>query len=187
MGQHSCPCTCCRPSRTKRYYFPSNNNASFENNIKNRLLKKDKEENPYINQTFNYNNKINDLENIDRKINLIIRTYYTDSKEKEEYIMIYRVFVTELNHQMNILKDQLNIAIFHKKISENLLSKEEKNSFINDIEIISIKVIEMESLLEKQKIELKNLESYYKIIQEQIYEIKKNEKNELTIKFLIFH
>jgi len=69
--------------------------------------------------------------------------------------MIYRVFLAELNHQMNILKDQLNIAIFHKKISENLLNMEEKNSLINDIETISIKIIEMESLLEKTKNRIK--------------------------------
>ena len=106
-----------------------------------------------------------------------MRTYYNHIKENEEDITYYRLYLSELNYQNNFLKDQLNIAISHQKISENLLNMEENDSLINDFETISIKIIEFESLLEKRKITLKNLKNNYKIIQEQLYEIKKNEKS----------
>ena len=105
--------------------------------------------------------------------------FYDDIEEKKDYIKNYRAFLSELNHQINNLKDHLDIALYSKKFGNNLFNKEESTELLNDIENISNKINEMESLLEKQKIKLKNLESNFKIIQEQFNEIKKNEQSDM--------
>ena len=105
------------------------------------------------------NNKIDDL--ID----------YDDIEKKSEYIKNYRAFLAELNHKINNLNDHLNIALYSKQKYDDLFSKEESIELLNDIENNLNKINEMESLLEKQKTELKNLESNFKIIQEKFNEV----------------
>ena len=173
---------------TNIYNAPLNTkNALFDNNIHN-TLQKTKEEKPYIfnsdiNDNDNDNNpKIEDLNNLDMHYNDIKsknNKFYDDIEEKKDYIKNYRAFLSELNHQINNLKDHLDIALYSQKFGNILFDKEESTELLNDIENISNKINEMESLLEKQKIKLKNLESNFKIIQEQFNEIKKNEQSDM--------
>ena len=183
---------------TNIYNAPLNTkNALFDNNIHN-TLQKTKEEKPYIfnsdiSDNDNDNNpKIEDLNNLDMHYNEIKsknNKFYDDIEEKKDYIKNYRAFLSELNHQINNLKDHLDIALYSKKFGNNLFNKEESTELLNDIENISNKINEMKSLLENQKIELKNLESNFKIIQEQFNEIKKYEqiftKDQLCI-FIVY-
>ena len=189
MEQYSCSYTCCQPSRTKIYYIPPNNNGSSENNVKNDLLQQNNEKKPFFNNYFDVNNiknQLNDLNNRCENIYQKMRTYYNHIKENEEDITYYRLYLSELNYQNNFLKDQLNIAISHQKISENLLNMEENDSLINDFETISIKIIEFESLLEKRKIALKNLKNNFKSFKSNYMRLKKTKKADQKIKFLIF-
>ena len=181
----------------KIYYNSlNNNNAFFDNNIDYDILNINKEKKTHdikINDINNNKNKIiNDLKNLDNEYNSIklsTRIFYDDIEEKEKYITNYRAFLSELNHQINNLKDHLNIVLFQLKYFEKLIYIEDKNSLINDIEKILNKINEMESLLEIQKLELKNLESNFKVIQEQFNEIKKYEqiftKDQLCI-FIVY-
>ena len=128
----------------------------------------------------NINNKKEDLNNLEKQYNDMkskSKRFYKDIKDKENYITNYREFLEEFNRKIIGLKDDLNIALLNKKYFGNLLSKEDNNELSNDIENISSKIIEMESLLEKQNNELKNLVSNFQIIQEKFNEIKNNEQN----------
>ena len=134
--------------------------------------------NPYIKMNSNdiaiY---LNNLEKQHNDMKLKNKKFYDDISDKEEYISNYRDFLAEFNRQIIGLKDNLNISLSNQKYFGNLLSKEESNELSNDIENISNKIHEMELIIEKQKIEFKNLESNFKAIQEQFNENKKNTQN----------
>ena len=158
----------------------TNTNVSI--NISNSDIPKDTKPkvNTYITMKSNINNKKEDLNNLEKQYNDMkskSKRFYKDIKDKENYITNYREFLEEFNRKIIGLKDDLNIALLNKKYFGNLLSKEDNNELSNDIENISSKIIEMESLLEKQKNELKNLLSNFQIIQEKFNEIKNNEQN----------
>ena len=169
MGQGYCSCHKRSP---KNSYIKSNINISCQNNSDD------------FQDNKNERNKIiNDLNTLDKKYNVIKlknKIFYDDIEEKEEYISNYREFLTELNHQINNIKDNLNIYIINQQYFDNYFNKDEEIEFIKDIENISNKINQMESVLENQKIELKNLEGDFKIIQEQFNMIKNNEQNELN-------
>ena len=112
--------------------------------------------------------------------------FFDDIEEKKEYIKNYREFLSEFNHQINNLQDHLNVALDNKQFFDNLFSKEESIELLNDIENKLNKINEMEFLLEKQKIEFKNLENNFKIIQEQFNEIKKIGQTYQVTKILYF-
>ena len=158
----------------------TNTNVSI--NISNSDIPKDTKPkvNTYITMKSNINNKKEDLNNLEKQYNDMkskSKRFYKDIKDKENYITNYREFLEEFNRKIIGLKDDLNIALLNKKYFGNLLSKEDNNELSNDIENISSKIIEMESLLEKQNNELKNLVSNFQIIQEKFNEIKNNEQN----------
>ena len=198
MGQ--CPCD---KSPPKNYQLNTNNNfdhINYNNNINNihnkkvkydydlnkekYIIQKDNEKTHYINININDNTKITDITNLNRKYNdikLKNKIFYDDIEEQESYIENYRGFISELNYQINNLKDHLKISLVAEKFYENLLNKEENNELLNNIENISNKIDEFDDLIEKQKIELKNLENNFQIIQEQFNEIKKNSKNDPTL------
>ena len=97
----------------------------------------------------NYNNTerykiIIELNTLDKKYNYIKlknKIFYDDIGEKEEYISNYREFLTELNHQINNIKDNLNIYVINQIYFDNYFSKDEENELINDIKIYQIKLI----------------------------------------------
>ena len=122
----------------------------------------------------NYNNYLEKQHNYMKSKS---KKFYDDISDKEEYISNYRQFLEEFNRQIIGLKDMLNISLSNKKYFGNLLGKEESNELFYDIENISNKIHEMELIIEKQSIELKNLESNFKTIQEKFNENKKNEQN----------
>ena len=164
MGQY-CPFFCC--SRKK-----SPNNPPIPNPTS--------ETNSYITLNGNADNKketLNDLEKQFNDIRSKSSRFHDDIKEKEKYIPNYRELLEEFNRQIIGLKDNLNIAYLNQKHFGNLLSKEESDELLNDIENISSKIIEMESLIEKQKTEIKSLESNFEIIQEKFNETKNNSQN----------
>ena len=129
----------------------------------------------------NKNNQNNiDINNINKqynntKINNII--FYEDVEVQEKYLMNYKSFVSEMNYQISDLKDHLYISLAGQKQIDNMLSKKENLELLENLEIISDKIHEFESLLERQKNELKILENNYRIIQGQFNEIKKYESN----------
>ena len=192
MGQSLCTCHKKSPKNSEKkiniYKSIQNNSDDFQDNnnsIMNKNLPKNNDDkNIYINNNINDKNKIiNDLNTLDKKYNdikLKNSIFYDDIEEKEEYISNYRAFLTELNNQINNLKDYLNIRLINQNNNDNYFNKDENNELINDIENISNKINEMELLLENQKIELKNLEGNFKIIQEQFNMIRKNEQDDLN-------
>ena len=129
----------------------------------------------------NKNNQNNiDINNINKqynntKINNII--FYEDVEVQEKYLMNYKSFVSEMNYQISDLKDHLYISLAGQKQMDNMLSKKENLELLEHLENISDKIHEFESLLERQKKELKILENNYRIIQGQFNEIKKYESN----------
>ena len=192
MGQSLCTCHKKSPKNSEKkiniYKSIQNNSDDFQDNnnsiMSKNLPKNNDDKNIYINNNINDKNKIiNDLNTLDKKYNdikLKNNIFYDDIEEKEEYISNYRAFLTELNNQINNLKDYLNIRLINQNNIANYFNKDENNELINDIENISNKINEMELLLENQKIELKNLEGNFKIIQEQFNMIRKNEQDDLN-------
>ena len=192
MGQSLCTCHKKSPKNSEKkiniYKSIQNNSDDFQDNnnsiMSKNLPKNNDDKNIYINNNINEKNKIiNDLNTLDKKYNdikLKNSIFYDDIEEKEEYIYNYRAFLTELNNQINNLKDYLNIRLINQNNNDNYFNKDENNELINDIENISNKINEMELLLENQKIELKNLEGNFKIIQEQFNMIRKNEQDDLN-------
>ena len=192
MGQSLCTCHKKSPKNSEKkiniYKSIQNNSDDFQDNnnsiMSKNLPKNNDDKNIYINNNINDKNKIiNDLNTLDKKYNdikLKNNIFYDDVEEKEEYISNYRAFLTELNNQINNLKDYLNIRLINQSNIANYFNKDENNELINDIENISNKINEMELLLENQKIELKNLEGNFKIIQEQFNMIRKNEQDDLN-------
>ena len=192
MGQSLCTCHKKSPKNSEKkiniYKSIPNNSDDFQDNNNNIMSKNlpmnNDDKSIYINNNINDKNKIiNDLNTLDNKYNNIKlknNIFYDDIEEKEEYISNYRAFLTELNNQINNLKDYLNIRLINQNNNDNYFNKDENNELINDIENISNKINEMELLLENQKIELKNLEGNFKIIQEQFNMIRKNEQDDLN-------
>ena len=192
MGQSLCTCHKKSPKNSEKkiniYKSIQNNSDDFQDNnnsiMSKNLPKNNDDKNIYINNNINEKNKIiNDLNTLDKKYNdikLKNNIFYDDIEEKEEYISNYRAFLTELNNQINNLKDYLNIRLINQNNNDNYFNKDENNELINDIENISNKINEMELILENQKIELKNLEGNFKIIQEQFNMIRKNEQDDLN-------
>ena len=133
MGQ--CPCD---KSPPKNYQLNTNNNfdhINYNNNINNihnkkvkydydlnkekYIIQKDNEKTHYINININDNTKINDITNLNRKYNdikLKNKIFYDDIEEQESYIENYRGFISELNYQINNLKDHLKISLVAEKI-----------------------------------------------------------------------
>ena len=109
----------------------------------------------------------------DRKTESI--SYYNDINYYKNLIPNYNIYLSELNYQLSIIKDQLNISSFGKKNDQKIINKELTNDLINDFEQIEIKTYEFQNLLEHQKTLSKNLENNFKIIQKQF--------NDIDIKF----
>ena len=109
----------------------------------------------------------------DRKTESI--SYYNDINYNKNLIPNYNIYLSELNYQLSIIKDQLNISSFGKKNDQKIINKELTNDLINDFEQIDIKTYEFQNLLEHQKTLSKNLEYNFKIIQKQF--------NDIDIKF----
>ena len=109
----------------------------------------------------------------DRKTESI--SYYNDINYYKNLIPNYNIYLSELNYQYSIIKDQLNISSFGKKNDQKIINKELTNDLINDFEQIEIKTYEFQNLLEHQKTLSKNLEYNFKIIQKQF--------NDIDIKF----
>ena len=106
------------------------------------------------------------------------RIYYDDIEAQEKLLSNYKEFLAELQYQLNDLKDQLNISVYKEKIIQNILTQEENNEILNNLEIISNNINEFQMLIEKQKNLFKHLEYNYKTIQEKFNEIKENYQNE---------
>ena len=111
--------------------------------------------------------------------------FYDELNIQKKYYENYKAFVSELNYQLNDLKDQLNISISEEKNTQNILSKEENIDLLNDLESITNRINEYNSLIENQKTELKNIESNFNIIQQEFTDIKANDKNKSLVKIKI--
>ena len=107
--------------------------------------------------------------------------YFTDIKNQKEYISNYKTFIDELYHQLNNFHDQLNISVLGKKYEENLMNKKEKSQLLNDLDNISDKVKQLESIIENQNNQIKDTEINYKMIQEKFHEIKLNRNSPKNI------
>ena len=78
--------------------------------------------------------------------------------------------MNDLNHELNNYHEQLNISIRGKKLVEPLSNKKYKSQLLKELDQVSFKIKELNSILNNQKRELKNLELNYKIIQEKLNE-----------------
>ena len=113
--------------------------------------------------------------------------FYKDIKNQKECILNYKSFINELNHQINNFRDQLGVSMFGKKLEENLINQKENSQLLNELELLSNKIIQLSSILESQNKELKNLEINYKIIQERFNEIKGNKINDENEKKRLYY
>ena len=147
----------------------------------NKYIKTEKTENvPQINNNknnYDINHNLNNLKAQYKNLKINNRHFFDDVEEQEKYIENYRAFISELNLQINNLKDKLNISLTEEKLKENLLNKEENEKLLNDLENISYKINEFSSLLEMQKSELKNLENNFLLIQNRFNELKNDLNN----------
>ena len=78
--------------------------------------------------------------------------------------------MNDLNHELNNYHEQLNISIRGQKLGEPLPNKKDKTQLLKELDQVSFKIKELNSILNNQKRELKNLELNYKIIQEKLNE-----------------
>jgi len=78
--------------------------------------------------------------------------------------------LNDLNHELNNYHEQLNISIRGQKLGEPLPNKKDKTQLLKELDQVSFKIKELNSILNNQKRELKNLELNYKIIQEKLNE-----------------
>ncbi len=166
-----------------QYYKDNYTSPKPYNQLQNKLpnpMKKN-HENIYMNNQYNNNNnkmysEIIKLEQKFKNIKNANKVYYKDIKKQKEFINNYKTFVNELNHELNNLQDQLYISVYDNQLLEdNLIVQNEKEQLIKNLEELSYKINQLNSILYTQKKDLKNLEINYKIIQEKINEIKQNE------------
>ena len=107
----------------------------------------------------------------DIKVQNII--YYNDIEVQEKYISNYKTYVSELSFRLSELNNNLNISYDTPDGNEpNINEKNENNYLLNDLDEINNKINEFHYLIENQKVELKNLENNYRIVQEQFNNIK---------------
>ena len=123
------------------------------------------------------NSELIELEKRFKNIKKKNKLYYKDIKSQYECISNYKFFINELNHQLNSFHDQLNISLFGQKLEENILNQQEKAKMMNELQNLSYKIKQLNSILEAQNRELKNIEIDYKLIQEKFNEIKENANN----------
>ena len=159
MGSDSCPC-----GKTKSDNFIKSQNSNNKNNNIN------------LNDSDDlYNSNIINLQKQYINIKLKNKEFYDDIEMQEVYIENYKLFLSELNYQINNLIDHLNIiSLNDEDYYEKLLKEEKTYQLINEIEKISEKINEFNELLDKQKTELIILKNHNKIIQIQFNQIKKN-------------
>ena len=144
----------------------NNNNEQYIINIQNNI--------PSKNDNSKLVSENNKLAKIFQQIKKQNKFYFKDIKNQKEYISNYKTFMNELYHQLNNFHDQLNISILGKKYEENLMDKKEKSQLLNDLDNISDKVKQLESIIENQNNQIKGTEINYKMIQEKFHEIKLN-------------
>ena len=142
------------------YQYYDNNDNNNNNQLQPKLY----------NNNFKLETEFNNIKNR----NII---YYNDIKKQDEYISNYKNFINELNNELNKLDDQLHISLYGQQLEENLINKKENAKLINELDAISYKINQLNSIIDDQNIELKNLEITYKIIQEEINEIKNSNNN----------
>ena len=158
---------CERRKKNKNISSQNQNNTTHNVIIINQLLPN----NIYNESSFDLNNnemtKIVQLKNIHNelknKFKAILKKneiYYQDMKKQNEYISNYKSFLNDLNHELNNYHEQLNISIRGQKLGEALSNKKDKAQLLK----------ELNSILETQNSEIKNLELNYKIIQEKLNE-----------------
>ena len=128
-----------------------------------------------IEKTIELNDHVKEL-----KIKSII--FYDDLNIQKNYCENYRAYVSELNYQLNNLKDQLNISISTEKNTQNILTNEENIDLINDLGAIMNRINEYNELIENQKTELKHLESNFNIIQKELNDSNINDKSLIKVK-----
>ena len=104
--------------------------------------------------------------------------FYKDMKNQKEYISNYKSFLNDLNQELNNYHEQLNISIRGQKLEEALSNKKDNAQLLKELDQISFQIKELNSILETQNSELKNLELNYKIIQEKLNYIKLNENKD---------
>jgi len=104
--------------------------------------------------------------------------FYKDMKSQKEYISNYKSFLNDLNQELNNYHEQLNISICGQKLEEALSNKKDNAQLLKELDQISFQIKELNSILETQNSELKNLELNYKIIQEKLNFIKLNENKD---------
>ena len=130
-----------------------------------------------INDKNNYKNtNLNSLANQYNNIKIKNKIFYDDIEKQEMYIENYKLFLSELNYQINNLIDNLNISLNEINYYEKILNQGETNELLNEIGTISDKINEFNDLLEQQKTELKSIKNIYKLIQEQFNQEKYNYK-----------
>ena len=129
-------------------------------------------------QLIQINNELKNKFNIIMNKNTI---FYKDMKKQNEYISNYKSFLNDLNHELNNYHEQLNISICGKKLGEALSNKKDKSQLLKELDQVSFQIKELNSILETQNSELKNLELVYKIIQEKLNENKNDINQEKLI------
>ena len=101
--------------------------------------------------------------------------FYQDMNKQNEYISNYKSFLNDLNQELNNYHEKLNISIRGQKLEEALSNKKDNAQLLKELDLISNKIKELNSLLETQNSELKNLETNYKTIQEKFNFVKLNQ------------
>ena len=165
----------------------SNNNESSVG------LNNDKNQTPLIQQGNNEMTQLIQLKNIHNELKNKFKTimnknkpFYKDMKKQKEYISNYKTFLNDFNHELNNYHEQLNISILGQKLEEALTYKKDNTKLIKELDQISYKIKELNSFLETQNSELKNLEMNYKIIQDKFNLVKLNEnKNDINQEILM--
>ena len=179
---------CERRKKNKNISSQNQNNTTHNVIIINQLLPN----NIYNESSFDLNNnemtKIVQLKNIHNELKNKLKTimnkniiFYKDMKKQNEYISNYKSFLNNLNHELNNYHEQLNISLHGRKLKEALSNKKDKAQLLKELDQISYKITKLNSILENQNRELKNLEINYKIIQKIIKNARLDDDQEISL------
>ena len=185
-------CSTCNKSKNAKTQNPNNTtqnvpiNNQLEPNINynenNFGLNNNANQIPLIQQGNNETAQLIQLKNIHNDLKNKFKTimnkntiFYQDMNKQNEYISNYKSFLNDLNQELNNYHEKLNISIRGQKLEEALSNKKDNAQLLKELDLISNKIKELNSLLETQNSELKNLETNYKTIQEKFNFVKLNQ------------
>ena len=146
--------------------------------------KKEKEEQEKFNESKDKDEirkrELEEIQLVNRfeKIKKCISEYHKDLLNQDNYIINFKTFINEMNLDITEINNKLNVSVYNIiDIPENMPNINEKKNLFKEIEILSNKVYNFNSIIEDiNNNKIKLIENKYNVIQQNIDEIMTVEK-----------